>query len=298
MTLVTVLHNSEREVTALLGSVERHLPGARVIAIDSGSQDGGADAVRAFLSRATVVVLESNAGFGRGCNAAMELVTDPVTVIVNPDVELLDSSLANLAAEVLRGDAPERVLAPLVVRPVGRREDSAHHEPGTTAELARALIPGGAVPRPLRAVLEPWQSDRPRRVGWAVGCCLVARTDTLRRLGPFDDRVFMYAEDLDLGLRATDAGVEIWFWPTARVLHQRGHAAARFFGGEPLELLAERRREVVRRWRGTRRQRADDLMQLATFVNRMTLKLLLGRTAGRERRQAKALLRARRTERD
>jgi GT2 family glycosyltransferase len=104
----------------------------------------------------------------------------------------------------------------------------------------------------------------------------------------------MYAEDLDLGLRATDAGIETWFWPTARVLHHRAHASARVFGGEPYELLAARRREVVRRWRGPRRQTVDDSLQLATFANRMAIKALLGRASARERRQALALLRARR----
>lgn len=292
--VVTVLHDSEREVAALLRSVERHLPGARVVAVDSGSSDGGADAVRRLAPGATVIELGRNAGFGVACNAAMDAVDEPVTALVNPDVELLDPSLAELAAELVRDGAPERVLAPLVIRPEGRREPSAHHEPGSPVELAHALVPGAALPHPLRPPLEPWRSNRPLRVGWAVGCCLVARTDTLRRLGPFDDRAFMYAEDLDLGLRATDAGVETWFWPAARVLHHGAHSSKRVFGGEPYGLLAARRREVVRRWRGSRRQRIDDGLQLATFVNRMALKLLTGRGAARERRQAAALLDARR----
>lgn len=52
------------------------------------------------------------------------------------------------------------------------------------------------------------RSNRPRRVGWAIGCCIVARTETLRRLGPFDDETFLFAEDMDLGLRARAAGIE------------------------------------------------------------------------------------------
>jgi GT2 family glycosyltransferase len=292
--LVTVLHDSRDEVAALIASAEHHLPAARVVAVDSGSSDGGAAEVRRLARDAAVIDLGRNAGFGAACNAAMEAVEEPVTVLVNPDVELLDSSLADLAAEVLRDDRPERVLAPLVIRPEGRREQSAHPEPGTPPELARALMPGTALPPLLRAPVEPWRSNRPLRVGWAVGCCLVARTETLRRLGPFDDRAFMYAEDLDLGLRATDAGIETWFWPSARVLHHGGHASLRAFGGEPYSMLARRRREVVRRWRGERRERVDDALQLTTFANRMALKLLVGRSAAREREQAAALLGARR----
>jgi GT2 family glycosyltransferase len=292
--LVTVLHDSEPELRALLASVDRHLPGARVVAADSGSSDGGPAAVRAWREDARVVELGENVGFGRACNAALEQITEPVTALINPDAELLDESLAELAAEVLREDRPERILAPLVIHPDGPREDSAHPEPGTPPELLRALVPSALLPRPLRRPVEPWRADEPRRVGWAVGCCLVARTDTLRRLGPFDDRAFLYAEDLDLGLRATDAGVETWFWPRARVLHRRAHASSRVFGGEPFDLLAQRRREVVRRWRGERRQRTDDSAQALTFATRAALKRALGGKATREREQLAALRRARR----
>jgi GT2 family glycosyltransferase len=292
--LVTVLHDSEAEVSALLASVDRHLPGARVIAADSGSSDGGAAAVRTWDGDAHVIQLGDNVGFGRASNAALEAVEEPVTVLINPDAELLDESLAEVAAEVLREDRPERILAPLVMHPDGPREDSAHPEPGSAPELLRALIPTVMLPRPLRAPIEPWRADVPRRVGWAVGCCLVARTDTLRRLGPFDDRAFLYAEDLDLGLRATDAGVETWFWPGGRVLHRRAHSSSRAFGGEPFDLLALRRREVVRRWRGERRQRTDDGAQALTFATRLALKRALGGSARREREQLAALRRARR----
>ena len=62
----------------------------------------------------------------------------------------------------------------------------------------------------------------------------------------------MYAEDLELGLRAHDEGVDTIFWPAARVVHSGGHSARRAFYGEPFELLAGRRREVVRERRGQR----------------------------------------------
>jgi N-acetylglucosaminyl-diphospho-decaprenol L-rhamnosyltransferase len=104
----------------------------------------------------------------------------------------------------------------------------------------------------------------------------------------------MYAEDLDLGLRAADAGIETWFWPAARVRHSGAHASRVAFGGEPVELLARRRREVVRERRGAGRARRDDLLQLLTFADRLALRRLTGRNADRERRQLKALLRARR----
>lgn len=296
--LVTVLHDSAAELDALLASVARHLPAAHLVAVDSGSSDGGAAAARDWAGRSTVIELGDNVGFGRASNAGLDAVEEPITVLVNPDVELVDDSLAALAAEAGRTDRPERLLAPLVLMPGGARQDTAHAEPGTPPELVSAVVPPGALPGPLRAQVQPWLADTPRRVGWAVGCCLVARTDTLRRLGPFDARAFLYAEDLDLGLRAADAGIETWFWPEARVVHRHAHATRRVFGGEPFGLLAARRRQVVRKWRGRRREEVDDWAQLVTFANRLALKTILRRPADRERRQLAALVAARRDGRE
>jgi GT2 family glycosyltransferase len=143
-------------------------------------------------------------------------------------------------------------------------------------------------------ILTPPPRPRRRRVAWAVGACLVARKEVLRRLGPFDERTFMYGEDMDLGLRARDAGIETWFCPEARVLHVGAHATDRKFAGEPFELLARRRAEVVEERRGRATRRLDTAAQGLTFATRIAAKSLLRRPNGRERSQLRTLLRGQR----
>jgi N-acetylglucosaminyl-diphospho-decaprenol L-rhamnosyltransferase len=294
ITLVTVTHDSEPELDRLLDSVARHLPGAAVVVVDSGSRDGSAAVARRWRGRRRVVELD-NVGYGRAANAGLPLVDTPACVVLNPDVELVDDSLAALAAEAVRPGTPERILAPLVLRPDGTRQDSVHLEPVSPAAVVSALLPPAALPPPLRRSVQPWRSDRPRAVAWAVGCCIGARTDTFRRLGPFEDRIFLYGEDLEFGLRAGDAGVETWWWPQARVIHHQAHTAGRAFGGEPVELLARQRHAVVAERRGRWIARWDDWLQAATFANRIALKALVGRPNARERRQLAALRPARGT---
>jgi GT2 family glycosyltransferase/glycosyltransferase involved in cell wall biosynthesis len=288
LTLVTVSHNSERELEALLRSVERRLPGVELIVVDTASEDSSLQVVRAH-PWAKLVVLDENVGFGRACNVGVAEVSAPVTVLLNPDVELLDDSLALLAAELLAPDRPQRILAPLVLQPDGGREDSVHPVPSSAADLLCALVSPPLLPRSLAAPLAPWRATRPRRVGWAVGCALAARTETLRRLGPFDETIFMYGEDLELGLRAAEHGVETWFWPRARVLHHRAHSSRREFGGEPFDLLASARRDVVARRMGAARATLDAAAQATTFASRIAVKRLLGRPVEREQRQLSAL---------
>jgi len=288
ISLVTVIHDSERELAALLASVDRHLPGAEVVVVDSGSSDGGPALARD--RGAKLLELGENVGYGRAVNVGLAEATRSVTIVANPDLELVDGSLAELAAEA--GRAPDRLLAPALLRADGTRQDSVHPLPSSAPELAASVLPPAALPRPARLAVEPWLAREPRRVGWAVGACLVARSGLLRRLGPFDPEIFLYGEDLDLCLRGAERGVETWFRPDARVLHHQGHATRRH--GERFELLARQRREVVRRRLGAGRVWRDDLAQTVTFANRIALKRLLARPAEREHRQLAALRRARR----
>lgn len=283
LAVVTVTRNSEDALGRLLASVQRHLPHARAVVVDCGSDDRSLDV--AARAGATVVALDQNVGFGRGCNRGLVEVTEPVTALLNPDVELLDDSLLKLSSEALRGD---RLLAPLVLSEDGSRQDTVHPRPASTADLLGSFLPH-AIPS-----LAPWRSRSARRVGWAVGCALVARTEMLRSLGPFDERIFMYGEDLDLALRASENGLDTWFWPTGRVVHGRAHASEREFGGEPFELLAGARHDVVARRLGPRAVRVDDAAQAVTFASRILARRLLGRDATRERKQLLALRRARR----
>jgi glycosyltransferase involved in cell wall biosynthesis/GT2 family glycosyltransferase len=273
LALVTVTHNSAPELRALLESVARWIPGARVVVVDCASSDETAAVAR----EVELIALDQNVGFGGACNIGVAAVPEAVTALVNPDVELLDDSLLALAAEAAHG--PARLLAPLVLSPDGTRQDTVHSTPPVP------VLPGSA--------LAPWRSRRSRRVGWAVGCALVARTETLAALGPFDEQIFLYGEDLDLGLRAAAAGVETWFWPSARVLHTGAHASSKAFGAEPFELLARARHEVVARRLGSGRARVDDAAQALTFASRIAAKGLLRRPVARERAQLRALRRSR-----
>lgn len=290
--VVTVTHNSSSVIRGLLDSIARHLPGVGVVVVDNASSDDTVALARRS-SNARVIPLEQNIGFGRACNLGVSELAEPVTVLLNPDVELFDDSLLLLAAEAVREGAPERLLAPLVLGSGGARQDSVHPPPGSPAAVAGALLPFTLLPARVVAPVAPWRASSPRRVGWAVGCALVGRTETLRQLGPFDERIFLYGEDLELGLRAADAGIETWFWPAARVLHHGGHATLEAFGEEPLRLLARARREAIARRRGTRDVLFDDLTQAVTFSSRIAGKTAVRRSNVRERRQFRALLAAR-----
>jgi N-acetylglucosaminyl-diphospho-decaprenol L-rhamnosyltransferase len=168
---------------------------------------------------------------------------------------------------------------------------SAHPEPGTLRALVPALVHPRVLPRPLRLEADPWRSDTPRRVGWAIAAAVAARTATLRRLGPFDPDAFLFFEDLEMCLRAAAAGVPTELHPETALRHAGGHSTRPAYDGEPHELLARRRREVVGTRLGRRALALDDLAQGVTFATRA----IAHRGRARELAQLRALIRARRS---
>jgi N-acetylglucosaminyl-diphospho-decaprenol L-rhamnosyltransferase len=287
--IVTVIHDSAPDLERLLDSVDRHLdPAPSVVVVDSGSRDGGADLARG--RGAQVIALDGNRGFGAGCNAGLELVEQPVTALVNPDVELRDGGLARLAADAAETDA---LFAPRLLNTDGSVQDSAHPPPGRLEGLVPALLPRPLLPARLRQRYEPWRSDRPRAVGWAVAACLVARTDLLRRLGPFDPDAFLFYEDMELCLRARREGVPTLLRPQVRLMHRGGASVGPALGEGDLPMRARRRREVVAQ-EGRLPLLLDDVAQAATYATRAAARRLTGRGGDIEVARLRALREARR----
>ena len=266
ISVVTVIHNSAEHLTRLLASLGAHAPGAQVIVVDSGSSDDGAQI--AEERGAEVVDLPDNPGYGAGNNAGVQRARHDVTALLNPDVELLDGGMLELARRV-DGDA---LLYPRLLNPDGSVQDSAHPRPGTASEVARALLPSRLAPQPYRAKTKT-------TIGWAIAAALVARTETLKRLGPFDPDAFLFYEDLALSLRAERCELH----PDIALRHVGGHST----GSDRLSVEATRRREVVGERLGAKALRNDDVAQALTFVR-------AGVRSRRAREQLRALRVARR----
>lgn len=284
-TVVVVLHDSAPELRTLLTSL-RDRP--QLVVVDTGSaDDGGAALARA--AGADVIELRGNPGFGAANNAGLERARHDVTVLLNPDCELLDDSLGVLAG--LAGAHPRALHVPRLLNADGSIQRSAHPLPGSPGALLPAVVHPPLLPRGLRERAEPHTTHRARTVGWAIAACLAADTALLRRLGPFDPAVHLFGEDMDLCLRARAQGVPTILHPGVRIRHTGGHATHR--EGEPLELIARRRREVVGARLGARALARDDLAQALTFVTRAAAHALTGGDAARPRAQLAALRRVR-----
>lgn len=217
--LATLSHATDRPVT--------------VIMADNGSTDGAPEAALERYPNARLLRTGANLGYGSAVNrAAREYVmsdsnSSDVFVVANPDVQWGPGSIDILLAAAARWPRAG-ALGPLIRDPDGSVYPSARHQP--------SLIRGGmhAVVGPVWKS-NPWtaeyrqerQEPSEREVGWLSGSCLLLRRAAFEQISGFDERYFMYMEDVDLGDRLSRAGWQNVYVPSAEVLHDKGHATGR-----------------------------------------------------------------------
>jgi N-acetylglucosaminyl-diphospho-decaprenol L-rhamnosyltransferase len=280
--VVVVTWQSAPMLEALVATMNRHLVSApELVVVDNHSRDDPERAARGYRGRVRFMPLERNLGFGAACNIGVENASGPCVVMLNPDTELVDASLDELAAFALR----RRSLAgPRLLNPDGSVQPSASGGPVGLWPWIGAIFPGRLQPRPLRDRTEPWRAPHTIRVAWLTGACVAGLREALFALGPFDPAIQLYAEDMDLGLRAGRAGIPSYFCPDiCRVVHRGGASTSIAFPRGAGRLAAGNRRAVVRRAYGARHERAGWLAQRVNLRLRVAAKCALRLDASADR---------------
>ncbi len=223
------------------------LDGAVLDLVDNGAGEAPVGPVEALLDagqrglfdRCTVQSMNRNLGFGAAHNRAIRSADSALHLVLNPDVELDRESLT-LALEALRREPDLVAVVPFAVDEQGRPGHLCKRYP-TVLDLALRGFAPFWLRRRFAARLAAYEMhdlardpELRRSVPLASGCCLLARTAALQRVGGFDEGYFLYFEDYDLSLRLRAHG-RIAYLPQMRIVHAGGGAARK--GGRHLRLF-------------------------------------------------------------
>jgi N-acetylglucosaminyl-diphospho-decaprenol L-rhamnosyltransferase len=201
----------------------------QVVLADNESTDGAPQRAAAARPNVRFVPTGGNLGYGGGANRGVAALPPEIdwVVVANPDIEWGPDSIDTLldaAARWPRGGA----FGPLIREPGGEIYPSARLLPSLGRGIGHATLgrvwPGNPWTRVYR------QSDSgvtERTAGWLSGSCLLLRRAAFDAVQGFDERYFMYFEDVDLGDRIGRAGWQNVYVPTAGVTHIGGHATSR-----------------------------------------------------------------------
>lgn len=206
----------------------------QLVVVDNASEDGSAAAVRAAFPDVRVVENRLRAGFGANHNRAAAHARGRHLLLLNDDT-VVPAGTVDLLVDYLDEHDGVSVVGPQVLDGAGRPQDSAWALPSVAVELAQAATLH-------RRPAPQSRGTTARRVGWAMGCCLLVRGSAFRAAGGFDEGYYMYSEETDLCARLAATGLETHWLPEATVVHEGQASTGSASPARAVEMARSRRR--------------------------------------------------------
>ncbi|ADG77695.1 Glycosyl transferase family 2 OS=Tsukamurella paurometabola (strain ATCC 8368 / DSM / CCUG 35730/ CIP 100753 / JCM 10117 / KCTC 9821 / NBRC 16120 / NCIMB 702349 / NCTC 13040) OX=521096 GN=Tpau_1063 PE=3 SV=1 [Tsukamurella paurometabola] len=231
LAVVTVTYSPGEHLEHFLSSIDGAFSGPtpQVVMADNGSIDGSVEAAAENHPEAELLRTGANLGYGGAINYAVtRLDQNPDFLLIsNPDVVFGPGSIDELVAAAHR-HPDAGALGPLIHDPDGTVYPSARSVPNLVSGIGHALLGTVWKSNPWTRAYQQAQAEViEREAGWLSGSCLLVRPAAFESIGGFDDRYFMYMEDVDFGDRLARAGWRNVYVPSAEIVHAKGHAAGK-----------------------------------------------------------------------
>jgi GT2 family glycosyltransferase len=219
VSVVVVTYNALPWVEQCLDSVR----GRDVVVVDNGSTDGTVDVVRERYPDVRLIEQE-NRGMGGGNNSGMRASDGRYFFLLNSDAWVVGDGLDRLVQ--FADEHPEAaVVGPKLLNPDGSLQRSVRGEPtlwrlATEYLFIRKLAPRSRLLNPL--YVGGFGHDAVAEADWLFGSALLVRREAADAVGLFDERFFMFSEEVDWMTRFRRAGWKVLFFPGAEVVHVGG----------------------------------------------------------------------------
>lgn len=229
ISVLTVNYRAADDVAQLADSLRRNRGTEAVeLVICNNSPDESLN-ISSTADLPTTILDEDNIGFGAGINRAFAASNGDRIFVCNPDVRVTEGTLA-AGRSVLDDDTSIGILLPLLRYPDGTIQPSVRRfYTWPVVFYARSPVRGLSVtPQFFRDYLyEGIDRSAPREVDWGLGAAMFLRRKDIDTAGPFDERFFLYFEDVDLCVRTWSAGRRVVYWPQIECVHAHRRASRR-----------------------------------------------------------------------
>jgi GT2 family glycosyltransferase len=231
LSIVILCWNDLKVISGCLKSIFETIRSTEfeVIVSDNDSKDGSIDFIRQNYPAVRIIENRANLGFARGNNVGIAASRGEYVLVLNADTILHEGTLDNWVR--FADQHPEAGgFGCRVLNPDGSYQCSARPFPNIWRSWLAALYL-----RPLAHLTDlfvsdtytGWNGDTERWVDWQSGCCVMFRSEPLKKLGGFDGQFFYHFEEVDLCRRFWQAGSPILFTPAVTITHLGGQSADR-----------------------------------------------------------------------
>jgi O-antigen biosynthesis protein len=202
---------------------------SEVIVVDNASHDDSQARITAEFPEVAWVGLKNNIGFGKACNVGAKGGRGEFLLFLNPDT-LVSKNTLRACAEFFASHPGAGIMGPKILNADGSLQPGCRRSfPSPLVAFYRLAGLSKLFPKSRRfgkynlSYLDP---DALAEVDAVSGSFMFMPARLFRDIGGFDERFFMYGEDLDLCCRVREKGYSVWYNPATTIIHFKGRSAA------------------------------------------------------------------------
>lgn len=229
ISVVIVNYNVKEYLVNLLHSIDKSKRDLKieVFVVDNASSDGSIEYLSPRFPNVNFIQNEENVGFGKANNQAIELAKGTYTLLINPDTLISEDTLRVMFSHMNKNPKTGAAGCKLLNPDGSFALESRRSVPTPASALWKVLGLTRLFPRNKRFAdyYLGWKDENePGTIPVLSGAFMFYRTTVVRELGGFDERFFMYGEDIDLSYRTTQAGYQIDYVPATSIIHYKGES--------------------------------------------------------------------------
>lgn len=192
-----------------------------IVVVDNGSTDGSAETVEG-LPKVKVIRTGENLGFGKACNLGARYTTSQYLLFLNPDAALFSDTLSKVLTYMEdQANAKVGICGVQLLDETGHISRSCARFPSSLRFIAHATGVDRIFSR-LGHFMAEWDHNESRQVDHVIGAFFFVRCALFNDLGGFDERFFVYLEDLDFSYRVHHAGFTSVYLTNVQAFHAGG----------------------------------------------------------------------------
>lgn len=216
LSVITVNYNGLRDTCALLDHLTFEHNETEVIVVDNGSANNEAETIASRYANVKCIRSERNLGFAGGNNLGIRHAQGKYLFLVNNDTEV---SMNDIDMLIKRIDTSEHIgiVCPKIRFFYGDR----HIQYAGFTPMSRITCRNRGIGYDEADI---GQYDTPRQTAFAHGAAMMARRDTVNKVGLIPECYFLYYEEMDWSMMMKRNGYQIWYEPSATVYHKESQS--------------------------------------------------------------------------
>jgi len=199
-----------------------------IIVVDNASSDGSPEAVRNLSDHINIIVNNNNIGFSKANNIGMRRSHGRYMCVVNSDIKVLNYCIED-AIGYMDNNHSIGVLGPQVLNRQMKIQYTCREYPNLWSTFCQAFGFHRFFEKSKLfkdSFMTYFDHTSIRKVDVLSGCFLIVRKEAIQQVGFFDERFFIYGEDVDWCRRFNEAGWDVIFYPLSHVIHYGGTSSA------------------------------------------------------------------------